>query len=1017
MARSQTDIIDIELFQDDFKNIDQKFLQSVVSIFSFFTFKWSFKKQFLLMTENATYAYGDEICSWLSLKHDLTKPQRISCLDDMKIVQVDSGHDFVAILTDDGQVFIASDVDSNWKTKRTLRLISNDNDRFKMIACGWLHLLLLKQDGHVFAMGDNNWGQITGNEISSYEIMIHIDNLENVKFIACGKHHSFSITNKGEIYSWGLNYWHQLGLDDDENRNVSCLVAYPNAYSTRIKDIMTGNYHSLFLFENGQLWGCGSNSLGELGLGNYIKRSTLAKIPIENVKQITCSRDHSFSLAYDGSSYYAWGRTKYGIWSSPKKLNDSHSSFVAASVHVLNSPITFGLTSMIREFGSRDQISYKSIIQLFDNQHSYDVEFIFDKKRIKASKCYLQSVSEYYRLMFSGNWIENGEVPIKNYSYDTYYAYLRMLHTGNIHINRQNITELVDLANCYGDIKLIEYCQTFIRSDLNEQTMTTYLLLITKYEMNELDGKLRNKILAKSPTENIIDIDLFQNDFKKIDQEFLQSVVSIFSFTFDDKKQFLLMTKDATYAYGKQICSWLSLEHDMSKPQRISCLDDMKIIQVDSGWNFVAILTDDGRVYLASNNFYWKMNNTLPLTYSSDYYIIKINWKTNETLRLISNDNDRFKMIACGGGHLLMLRQDGHVFAMGDNSCGQITGNEKSSFESMIHIDKLENVELIVCGRFHSFSITNNGEIYSWGFNDFGQLGLGDEKNRNTPCLVAFPNDDSINIHIKDIVAGMNHSLFLFENGQLWGCGSDNNGEIGLGYHFKRSKLTKIQIKNVKQIACSRNHSFSLAHDGSSYYAWGETKYGIWSSPKKLDGHPTSFASASVHVLDSPITFGLTSIHVFGSHDSISYKSILKLFDNQDSYDVKFIIDKKDIKACKYYLKSVSEYYRRMFSCNWIENGKVPIKNYSYETYYAYLRMLHTGNIYINRQNITELVDLANCYGDIKLIEYCQTFIRSDLNEQTMTTYLSLIYIHEMKKLYDKLVHLAKNCQQYSTKQ
>ncbi|KAH7638227.1 hypothetical protein HUG17_9333 [Dermatophagoides farinae] len=489
--------------------------------------------------------------------------------------------------------------------------------------------------------------------------------------------------------------------------------------------------------------------------------------------------------------------------------------------------------------------------------------------------------------------------------------------------------------------------------------------------------------MARSSTENI-NIDLFQDDFKKIGQEFLQSVVSIFSFTFDEQKQFLLMTKDATYAYGKLICSWLSLKHNYSKPQRISRLNYKKIVQVDYGRHFVAILTDEGQVFLASD--------------------VKSEWKTNETLRLINKGNNCFKMIACGGVHLLLLRQDGHVFAMGYNSYGQITGNEKSSYESMIHIDNLENVELIVCGRFHSFSITNNGEIYSWGFNDFGQLGLGDEKNRNTPCLVPFPNDDST--RIKDIVAGMNHSLFLFENGQLWGCGSNNNGEIGLGYHFKRSNLTKIPIENVKQIACSKFHNFSLAYDGLSYYAWG--KNGNWSSPKKLDYHPTSFASASTMILSSSLTFGLTStIHEFGSHDSILYKSILQLFDNQDSYDVEFLIGKKRIKACKCYLKSVSEYYRRMFSGNWSENNQVTIDDYSYETYYAYLLMLHTGKIHINRQNITELVDLANCYGDIKLMEHCQTFMRNDLNAKTMTTYLSLINKHEMKELYDKLSHIT----------
>ncbi|XP_075589043.1 RCC1 and BTB domain-containing protein 1 [Dermatophagoides farinae] len=499
--------------------------------------------------------------------------------------------------------------------------------------------------------------------------------------------------------------------------------------------------------------------------------------------------------------------------------------------------------------------------------------------------------------------------------------------------------------------------------------------------------------MARLPNENI-DIELFQDDFKYIDQEFLPSVVSICSlFTYVDQKEFLLMTEESTYAYGEIICSWLSLKHDRTKPQQISCLDDMKIVRVDSSHCFVAILTDDGRVYLASNDS---------------------SWKTNNTFRLINTGNDCFKMIACGGEHLLLLRQDGHVFAMGNNCYGQITGNnEKSSYESMINTG-IDNVKLIACGVDHSFSITNKGEIYSWGLNNWYQLGLVDKKNRNTPCLVLFPNDDST--RIKDIVAGHQHSLFLFENGQLWGCGSNFYGELGIDDCIV-SKLTKIPIENVQQIKCSKFDSFSLAYDGSSYYAWGKTKYGKWSSPKRLDDHPTSFVAAAAMIRHISHTIGLTStIYVFGSHDSLSYKSILRLFDNQDNYDVEFIIDKKRIKACKCYLKSASEYYCRMFSGKWTENDKVNIDDYSYETYYAYLRMLHNGKIHITRQNITELVDLANCYGDKRLMEYCKTFIRSVLNKHTLGIYHPLIEKYEMKELYDKLAHLDQNHLQSSTK-
>ncbi|XP_046915933.2 RCC1 and BTB domain-containing protein 1-like [Dermatophagoides farinae] len=510
-------------------------------------------------------------------------------------------------------------------------------------------------------------------------------------------------------------------------------------------------------------------------------------------------------------------------------------------------------------------------------------------------------------------------------------------------------------------------------------------------------------------TDNFIDNELFQNIFEPIDQEFVQIIEWIYSLLIHQEtsktfqREFLLMTNDTTtYAYGEHICSWLSLKHDMTRPQKISILDDMKIVQIDSGLNFVAFLTEDGNVYLASNDS---------------------NWQTNNTCRLINIGNDRFKMIACGYKHLLLLRQDGVLFAMGDNAYGQITGSFLSSFESMVKID-FKNVKLIICGRNHSLVLTDEGKVYSWGKNDHGQLGLSDKNNRNNPSPIVFPHD-SIYSQIIDIAAGPSHSLFLLKNGQLLSCGNNyekrpiiianNNQQPSFGLNgltgFNLSiplKPTEILYKNVQKIACSKFHFFSLAHDGSSYYAWGETKSGIWSSPRELDGRPKSFSAASAMILESPITFGLTSrIKIFEFHESISTKSIIRLFNNPDNYDVKFVIGDRRILACKCYLKSVSDYYCLMFSGAWKEKVEVEIRDYSYETYYAYLRMLHYDCIGINQNMISQLIDLATCYIDKRLMKHCKTFIRDDLNEQTMPTYLQLISKYEIKELYDKLSHIT----------
>nr|XP_027205342.1 RCC1 and BTB domain-containing protein 2-like [Dermatophagoides pteronyssinus] len=420
---------------------------------------------------------------------------------------------------------------------------------------------------------------------------------------------------------------------------------------------------------------------------------------------------------------------------------------------------------------------------------------------------------------------------------------------------------------------------------------------------------------------------------------------------------------DSTYAYGNEICRWLSLPiYDSKQPQRIDILNDRKIIQIDSGFMFVVILTDDGLVYLASGDS---------------------KWKTNNTLRLISNGNDRYEMIACGQYFLLLLRQDGIVFAMGNNKSGQLTA----------------------CGGEHSLALTNTNQIYSWGCNKYGQLGLGDQNNRTKPTLISFSND-----LIENLVAGVWHTLILLKNGQCFGCGyycccclNDDN------FQQKYSNiLIKIPIENIQNIACTNYHTFSLAFDrssSSSYYVWGKIEDEELLKPEKILDRPKSFAAATAILFQLRITYGLTSaIHVYESNDSIS---IIELFDNPDNYDVEFIVDNKRILACKCYLKITIEYYNRMFSGHWKENSRVIIYDYSYDTYYAYLRMLHNGRIGIKQSNIIELIDLANCYGDERLIRHCRTFIRKNLNEQTLFTYLPLINKFEINDMHDKLIELT----------
>ena len=489
--------------------------------------------------------------------------------------------------------------------------------------------------------------------------------------------------------------------------------------------------------------------------------------------------------------------------------------------------------------------------------------------------------------------------------------------------------------------------------------------------------------------DEIVDIDIFKKVFSGIDKNFIISIVSISSL-FDDGKNFLLMTKNSTFAYGGRICKMLSLEHDSSRPQPIFSLNDMKIVQVDFGNNIVVLLTNDGQVYVA-------------IDYDEDecqdvsFGLINVN-----------HNDDRFKMIACGASDFLLLRNDGKVFKSFDS----IYNSEKARQKRIKRVDDLRNVKLIACGHSHYFALTNGQKLFSWGANKYGQLALANRKSVSKPTLLQLFGEQSI----KDIAIGKYFSLFLLENKKLYFCGIDLKNDIGNNKDRDIIVSPKLVLRQVERIATSKSKRFALAYGKSSYYVWGKIYRRHWPSLAKFNIQFNSFAAIVAKYSPSPFTFGLTS--TFYQLDDCKHllckpeESIRLLFDNPDNYDVEFIIGKQQqrIVASKCYLKSVSEYFRKMLSGKWRENDRIMIDSYSYDTYYSYLNMLHCGHkdsIKINTENIAELTDLAHCYCDEKLLEYCKYFIQNDLNEKTLQIYLPLISKFQLDELNGKLRQIA----------
>ena len=118
---------------------------------------------------------------------------------------------------------------------------------------------------------------------------------------------------------------------------------------------------------------------------------------------------------------------------------------------------------------------------------------------------------------------------------------------------------------------------------------------------------------------------------------------------------------------------------------------------------------------------------------------------------------------------------------MGDNRNGQCGFDEEKQSENVITEPKLlmndKTIKIIACGGRHSMICKENGELIVVGSNSEGQLGIK-TKLKNTERLTILMIDKGI----KDIALGYAHSLILNDNGDLFCFGKNSFGTFF--FHF-----------------------------------------------------------------------------------------------------------------------------------------------------------------------------------------------------------------------------------------
>ncbi|XP_014249695.1 secretion-regulating guanine nucleotide exchange factor-like [Cimex lectularius] len=175
-------------------------------------------------------------------------------------------------------------------------------DRIVCMSGGANHSFLLSDDGSLWFAGKDDVVN-GGDVVPNFEKLDQFDGLRLSK-VATMWNTSLALTADGQCFGWGSNSFGQLGLPEKQILDIKLLT------KDKVKDIAVGLRHCLILKEDGTIISAGSGKCGQLGRDD----NRIGFHPVDRLKDVVnicCGMNHSLAVTKEGK-LYSWGANKFG---------------------------------------------------------------------------------------------------------------------------------------------------------------------------------------------------------------------------------------------------------------------------------------------------------------------------------------------------------------------------------------------------------------------------------------------------------------------------------------------------------------------------------------------------------------------------------------------------------------------------------------------------------------------------------------------------------------------------------
>ena len=168
----------------------------------------------------------------------------------------------------------------------------------------------LLSNGSVASWGNNSYGQLGDGTTTNRSSPVLVSGLQNVQSLATSNalSHFCAVLLNGSVACWGSNSYGQLGIGNTTDMYSPVFV---QGVSTAAA-VSTGAYSSCAVLSNGSVLCWGANSNGQLGIGNTTNMYSPVFVQgVSTAAAISIGRMHSCAVLSNGS-VLCWGQNAYG---------------------------------------------------------------------------------------------------------------------------------------------------------------------------------------------------------------------------------------------------------------------------------------------------------------------------------------------------------------------------------------------------------------------------------------------------------------------------------------------------------------------------------------------------------------------------------------------------------------------------------------------------------------------------------------------------------------------------------